>query len=92
MPEQYTYAVARIHTKESSMLNSQDIERILAASDLNEAMAVLAEKGFDSVGDASPESVISAEMWHPMVSANVGYEYRKIVNMYYDETCDDTAP
>lgn len=38
------------------------------------------------------ESVISAEMWHPMVSANVGYEYRKIVNMYYDETCDDTAP
>lgn len=66
MPEQYTYAVARIHTKESSMLNSQDLERILAASDLNEAMAVLAEKGFDSVGDASPESVISAErrkMW-----------------------------
>ena len=38
------------------------------------------------------ESVISSEMWHPMVSANVGYEYRKIVNHWYDLTCDDSAP
>ena len=35
------------------------------------------------------ESRISAELWHTMVSANVGYEYRKIVNEYYDKTvCD----
>lgn len=38
------------------------------------------------------ESVISSEMWHPMISANVGYEYRKIVNYWYDKTCDDDAP
>jgi nicotinamide phosphoribosyltransferase len=37
------------------------------------------------------ESVISCEMWHAMTSANVGYEYRKIVNKYFDLTCDDTC-
>ena len=40
----------------------------------------------------SLESLISAEMWHPMLAANVGYIYRQIVNKYYDETCDDNIP
>ena len=35
------------------------------------------------------ESLISAEMWHPMLAATVGYTYREIVNKYYDLTCDD---
>lgn len=35
------------------------------------------------------ESLISAEMWHPMLAATVGYTYRKIVNKYYNRTCDD---
>lgn len=38
------------------------------------------------------ESVISCEMWHAMISANVGYLYRKIVDKYYDKTCDDNIP
>lgn len=38
------------------------------------------------------ESVISCEMWHAMISANVGYMYRKIVDAYYDKTCDDNIP
>lgn len=38
------------------------------------------------------ESLISAEMWHPMISATVGKTYREIVNKYYDETCDDNIP
>lgn len=38
------------------------------------------------------ESVISCEMWHAMLSANVGVAYREIVDKYYDETCDDTIP
>lgn len=37
------------------------------------------------------ESLISAEMWHPMISATVGYTYRQIVNKYFDETCDDNV-
>ena len=40
----------------------------------------------------SLESLISAEMWHPMIAATVGYTYREIVNKYYGLTCDDTVP
>ena len=38
------------------------------------------------------ESVISCEMWHAMLSANVGYMYRRIVDKYYDLSCDDNIP
>ena len=34
------------------------------------------------------ESLISAEMWHPMIAATVGYTYRQIVDKYYNLTCD----
>ena len=37
----------------------------------------------------SLESLISAESWHPMIAATVGYTYRQIVDYYYDLTCDD---
>ena len=37
------------------------------------------------------ESLISAEMWHPMIAATVGATYRDIVNHYYDLTCDDNV-
>lgn len=40
----------------------------------------------------SLESLISAESWHPMIAATVGYTYRQIVNHYYDLTCDDNVP
>ena len=40
----------------------------------------------------SLESLISAEMWHPMLAATVGMTYRDIVNRYYDLTCDDYIP
>ena len=36
------------------------------------------------------ESLLSAEMWHPMVSATVGYMYRQIVDKYYNLSVDDT--
>ncbi|MBQ8781212.1 MAG: nicotinate phosphoribosyltransferase [Oscillospiraceae bacterium] len=38
------------------------------------------------------ESVLSAEMWHGMVSANMGYMYRRIVNKYYGISVDDDVP
>lgn len=40
----------------------------------------------------SLESLISAELWHPMLAATVGYTYREIVNKYYDLTCDESIP
>ena len=38
------------------------------------------------------ESVLSSEMWHGMVSANMGYMYRRIVNKYYDISVDNDVP
>lgn len=38
------------------------------------------------------ESLISAEMWYPMVCATVGHTYREVVNKWYDKTCDDNVP
>ncbi len=35
------------------------------------------------------ESLISAEMWYPQITATVGKTYRDIVNKYYNMTCDD---
>ena len=39
----------------------------------------------------SLESLISAESWHPMLAATVGYTYREIVDKYYALTCDDNV-
>ena len=38
------------------------------------------------------ESLISAEMWYPQITATVGKTYRDIVNKYYAETVDDDVP
>lgn len=38
------------------------------------------------------ESLISAEIWYPQITATVGKTYRDIVNKYYDMTCDDDIP
>lgn len=35
------------------------------------------------------ESLISAEMWYPQITATVGKTYRDIVNRYYADTCED---
>lgn len=38
------------------------------------------------------ESLISAELWYPMITATVGNTYRQVVDKYYGETCDDDVP
>ena len=38
------------------------------------------------------ESLISAEIWYPQITATVGKTYRDIVNKYYDETVEDSVP
>lgn len=38
------------------------------------------------------ESLISAELWYPMVCATVGHSYREVVNKYYEKTCNDFVP
>ena len=38
------------------------------------------------------ESLMSCSLWYPMVIANVGYKYRKIVDYWYDKTVDNNIP
>lgn len=38
------------------------------------------------------ETLLSCTLWHTMISANVGYNYRQIVNKYYDISVDDNIP
>ena len=38
------------------------------------------------------ESLLSCSLWHPMISANVGYMYRQIVNKWFDKTVDSSIP
>ena len=38
------------------------------------------------------ETIMSCSLWHSMISANVGYKYRQIVDKYYDKTVDDNIP
>ena len=38
------------------------------------------------------ESLISAETWHSQLAATVAYTYRKIVNKWYERTCDNAIP
>lgn len=40
----------------------------------------------------SIETLLSCSLWHPMLSANVGYKYRMIVNKYYDLSVEDNVP
>lgn len=62
MAEQYTYAVARIHAKEMTLLNRQDLEQLLTASSYDEALRMLADKGFgDGENFSSSEELLSYE-------------------------------
>ncbi|MCL1791858.1 MAG: nicotinamide phosphoribosyltransferase domain-containing protein [Peptococcaceae bacterium] len=38
------------------------------------------------------ETSLSCTLWHTMISANVGYMYRQLVNKYYAISVDDTIP
>ncbi|MEG0615247.1 MAG: V-type ATPase subunit [Oscillospiraceae bacterium] len=49
MPEtEYTYAVARIRSKELNLLTSQTVEQLLAAKSYDECIRILTEKGWGS--------------------------------------------
>lgn len=38
------------------------------------------------------ETALSCTLWHPMISANVGYRYRQIVNKFYELSVDENVP
>ncbi len=61
MAEQYTYAVARIHAKEVSLLNGQDLEQLLGCKSADEVTACLADKGFDCGSGDTADDIVGRE-------------------------------
>ncbi len=59
--EQYVYAVARIHSKELTLLDKQVLEQLLASKSHEECMRVLTDKGWGSSDYMSAEQMLSYE-------------------------------
>lgn len=59
---QYAYAVARIRSKELSLLNTQALEQLLGAKDEEECLSLLHSRGWgDAKSYDSPEKMLEAE-------------------------------
>lgn len=67
--KQYTYAVARIRSKEISMLNKQSLEQLLACKTYDECIRLLKDKGWGKADVNTAEEMIKLEvdrMWDLM--------------------------
>lgn len=60
MDEEYTYAVARVHAKELTLLSEQDMKRLLSCRTYDDCLRLLADKGWKDT-DKGPEAMLSAE-------------------------------
>ncbi len=62
MENLYTYAVARVRSRETTLLSRADIEQLVSADSLEACINILADKGFDGNGkNQSYEELLSAE-------------------------------
>ena len=59
--ELYIYAVARIRSKELSLLNNQAMEMLLGSKDYEECLRMLQEKGWGNSESTTAEAILSAE-------------------------------
>jgi V/A-type H+-transporting ATPase subunit C len=58
---QYLYAVARIRTKEVSLLNKADLDQLMNCNNEAQCLRVLADKGWGRTGDENADQILSAE-------------------------------
>lgn len=58
---QYTYAVARIRSKELSLLNNQVLEQLLASKSYEECLRLLQEKGWGNQETKTAEEILKLE-------------------------------
>ncbi len=58
---EYTYAVARIRSKELTLLNSQAVEQLLACKTYEECLHILADRGWDTGTSGGAEGMLAAE-------------------------------
>lgn len=59
--KQYTYAVARIRSKEISLLGKSDIDQLMNCKSEGECLRVLADKGWGRSGDENAEQMLTIE-------------------------------
>jgi V/A-type H+-transporting ATPase subunit C len=58
---QYLYAVARIRTKEGSLLNKSDLDQLMNCKNEAACLRLLADKGWGRTGDENAEQILSVE-------------------------------
>lgn len=58
MTEQYIYAVARVRSRELSLLSRQDVDQLMACHTVDECLRTLSDKGWAT---GTPEAVLAAE-------------------------------
>ncbi len=61
MSNDYIYAVARVRSKELSLLSRQDIDQLLSCKTYEECLRVLHDKGWGSGTEESAEALLAAE-------------------------------
>lgn len=59
--KQYTYAVARIRTKELTLFNNQVIEQLLTCKSYSECLRILQEKGWGDSDSKTAEEILAIE-------------------------------
>lgn len=59
--KQYTYAVARIRTRELSLLNAAALEQLLTSKSYDECLRLLTEKGWGGDGPQTAEQMLEGE-------------------------------
>ena len=59
--KQYTYAVARIRSKELSLLDKSDIDQLMSCKSEKECLRMLVDKGWGRTGEESTEQILTAE-------------------------------
>ena len=59
--EQFIYAVARIRSKELSLLGKSDLEQLLSSKSYEECLRLLADKGWGNSSNEDAEQVLSIE-------------------------------
>jgi len=67
--DQYTYAVARIRSKETFLLDKSDIDQLMSCKNEKECLKLLFDKGWGKSGDENAEQILVAErekMWELM--------------------------
>lgn len=67
--DQFLYAVARIRSKELSLLDKSDVEQLMSCKTEKECLRMLVDKGWGRTGEESSEQILSVErekLWELM--------------------------